>query len=159
MKLIQRIMNSPVGPLYLVASHQGLKGLYWEKQKISAEGSLHANEILDDTVNQLKEYFEGKRQNFDLKLDLDGTAFQMATWNELRKIPFGTTKTYMEIATKVGNAKAVRAVGTANGKNPVCIIIPCHRVVGSNGNLTGYSGELDIKEKLITFERLKNSLI
>jgi len=101
---------------------------------------------------QLKEYFSGKLKKFDVPLDVEGTDFQLKVWNELKKIPYGKTKSYKEIAEKLGDAKKIRAVGKANGQNPVAIVIPCHRVIGADGKLTGYAAGLDIKEKLLLLE-------
>ncbi|HRI46867.1 MAG: methylated-DNA--[protein]-cysteine S-methyltransferase [Ignavibacteriaceae bacterium] len=105
-----------------------------------------------DVPKQLKEYFEGKRKKFSVKMDLSGTPFQLKVWKELTKIPYGKTISYKDLAKKTGDVKAVRAVGTANGHNPIPIIIPCHRVINSNGELGGYSGGLDIKVILLTLE-------
>ena len=109
-------------------------------------------------IKQLDEYFNRKRTVFDLPLDLQGTEFQLRVWNELLKIPFDRTITYKELALKLGNLKAIRAVGTANGANPVSIIIPCHRVIGSDGSLTGYAGGLWRKKWLLEFESSTSSL-
>ena len=103
-------------------------------------------------VRQLEEYFAGRRRGFDLPLDLRGTDFQKRCWQELLKIPHGETRSYAEIARAIGNPAAVRAVGLANGKNPIAIIVPCHRVIGSDGSLTGYGGGLDVKRQLLELE-------
>jgi methylated-DNA-[protein]-cysteine S-methyltransferase len=100
----------------------------------------------------LRAYFRGKRKDFDLPLDLEGSPFQLRVWESLRAIPFGETISYGELAQRIGQPKAARAVGLANGSNPIPIIVPCHRVIGSNGNLTGYGGGISIKEKLLSFE-------
>lgn len=105
-----------------------------------------------EVERQVGEYFAGLRTEFDLKLAPEGTTFQRAVWEELLTIPFGTTRTYLEIATMLGNPKATRAVGAANGRNPIWLIIPCHRVIGSGGGLTGYAGGMDLKERLLAFE-------
>lgn len=120
------------------------------------EGEITAkNEtaLLKEAIKQLEEYFEGKRNFFDLPLNPEGTEFQKKVWNALKEIPFGETRSYGEIAKKIGNEKAARAVGMANNRNPISIIIPCHRVIGANGKLVGYGGGLDIKEKLLEVEK------
>ena len=109
--------------------------------------------LFDETFKQLDEYFEGRRKTFDLPIKLNGTQFQMKVWEELKKIPYGQTVSYEYIAQKIGNKKACRAVGMANNKNPICIIVPCHRVVGKNGSLTGYAFGNDIKARLLEIEK------
>ena len=111
--------------------------------------------ILLKTAQQLNEYFAGKRQQFDLPLDFEGTAFQQQVWQALLTIPFGETRSYKQIAEQIGNVKAVRAVGAANSKNPISIIAPCHRVVGANGKLVGFAGGLENKEILLKIEKLQ----
>ena len=108
--------------------------------------------ILQETVKQLNEYFQGQRQIFDLPLDFEGTEFQHKVWQALLTIPFGETRSYKQIAEQIGNVKAVRAVGAANGKNPISIITPCHRVVGANGKLVGFAGGLENKDILLKIE-------
>lgn len=105
------------------------------------------------TYLQLKEYLSGKRKNFDIEIEMIGTEFQKKVWKELLNIPYGETRSYKDIAIAIGNGKACRAVGNANNKNPIAIIVPCHRVVGSNGSMTGYAGGLNIKEKLLKIEK------
>jgi methylated-DNA-[protein]-cysteine S-methyltransferase len=109
-------------------------------------------EVLEDAVHQLNEYFEGKRQTFDLTLNASGTDFQRSVWNELSKLPYGKTISYLELSKKLGDTKAIRAVASANGKNPIWIIVPCHRVIGSDGSLTGYAGGLHRKKWLLNHE-------
>jgi len=114
--------------------------------------------IIDDEANreaivQLQEYFEGRRTQFDLTLDVQGTPFQLAVWDELRKIPYGSTCSYIDIARSLGKPGAARAVGMANHENPVAVVVPCHRVVGSDGSLTGYAGGLHIKQQLLHIEK------
>lgn len=109
-------------------------------------------EVLEDAVYQLKEYFEGHRKEFDLKLNPTGTDFQMKVWNALLEIPFGKTLSYLELSKRLGDVKAIRAVASANGKNPIWLVIPCHRVIGSNGDLIGYSAGLDRKKWLLEHE-------
>ena len=110
-------------------------------------------ELLKEAIKQLNEYLDGKRSSFDLPLEPKGTEFQKKVWNALKEIPFGETRSYGEIAKIIGNEKASRAVGMANNKNPIAIIVPCHRVIGANGKLVGYAGGLDIKEKLLNLEK------
>jgi methylated-DNA-[protein]-cysteine S-methyltransferase len=153
-------MSSPIGALYLVASPQGLQGIYWEKQSAKLVKSLDRSRaeerILDDAGRQLTEYFEGRRKSFDIPLDVEGTVFQRQVWQELSRIPFGKTVSYSDVAKKIKNPRAVRAVGSANGKNPVCIIVPCHRVIAANGTIGGYAGGIGIKQQLLKLEGLKN---
>lgn len=119
-----------------------------EKAKSSNESDLTIK-----AINQLREYFDGIRKNFDLPLEMNGTKFQLKVWNELNNIPFGETRSYKDIAEKIGNHKAVRAVGGANNKNKLMIIVPCHRVIGADGSLTGYAGGIAVKEKLLRHEK------
>ena len=113
----------------------------------------HETALLKEAIKQLNEYFNGKRKSFDLPLEPNGTEFQNKVWNALKEIPFGETRSYGEIAKIIGNEKAARAVGMANNKNPIPIIVPCHRVIGANGKLVGYAGGLDLKEKLLELEK------
>lgn len=151
------IVQSPVGKLQLVGSDRGLTEVNWESKRSSALG-LEATEdshhpVLAEAARQLDQYFAGRRKEFVLKLEFRGTDFQMRVWDELLKIPFGETRTYGEIAKRLGNANAMRAVGAANGRNPIPIIAPCHRVIGASGDLVGFGGGLQVKEYLINFER------
>lgn len=156
MNLLQWKMGSAIGPLYLVASSQGLVGVYFKKQSAPLIPSLQGTDpeikILTQATQELEEYFSGKRKTFTVPLNLNGTPFQKQVWNQLSKIPYGKTFSYKDIAAKIKNKNAVRAVGTANGKNPLCIIIPCHRVIAANGTLGGYSGGITIKKKLLALE-------
>ncbi len=145
-------MKSEVGDLYLVASATGLKGVYNRKQDVAMVKAVEENKILKTTEKQLTEYFAGKRKIFDLKLELDGTEFQKKVWNALLQIPYGKTCSYKDIAEKIKNKKAVRAVGGANGKNPICVIVPCHRVISADGTLGGYSSGIPMKIKLLKLE-------
>jgi len=111
--------------------------------------------LLKEAINELNEYLDGNRSSFDLPLEPKGTEFQKKVWNALKEIPYGETRSYGEIAKIIGNEKAARAVGMANNKNPIAIIVPCHRVIGANGKLVGYAGGLDLKEKLLQLERMK----
>ncbi|MEZ0391958.1 MAG: methylated-DNA--[protein]-cysteine S-methyltransferase [Pseudobdellovibrionaceae bacterium] len=152
----QYCFQSKIGPLFLVASVEGLEGVYWDEQLIPMISTLEAldteTQILKQAASQLAEYLDGKRKEFDLPLAAFGTEFQHLVWNELKKIPYGKTFSYSEIAQRLKNEKAVRAVGTANGKNPLCIIVPCHRVISADGSLGGYSGGLQIKSQLLEIE-------
>ncbi len=155
MTLLQLKIASPVGDLYLVASDEGLKGILWNDPKLPAvrkSDTSSAAKFLHQAQNELREYFAGTRKNFDVALAPEGTPFQKKVWSQLQKIPYGKTISYAELAKKIKNEKAVRAVGTANGRNPLCILIPCHRVIASDGSLGGYSGGLHIKETLLKLE-------
>lgn len=144
-------IETPIGILELTGSTEGLvsvifkdDGYYAVSQRIPAE--------LQSTVKQLQDYFEGKTQGFNIKLSLEGTSFQKKVWNQLLKIPFGKTITYSQMAAKLGDPKVIRAAASANGKNPIPIIVPCHRIIGSDGSLTGYAGGLDRKKWLLEHE-------
>lgn len=151
-------MNSPVGTLKLVAHDQALVAVLWENEnpKRVRLAQLIENKnhpILLETQQQLNEYFQGHRTQFELALDFAGTDFQQKVWQALLTIPFGETRSYKQIAEQIGNVKAVRAVGAANGKNPISIIAPCHRVVGANGKLVGFAGGLENKDTLLKIEK------
>ena len=148
---------SPVGTLTLVATDEGLAAILWENDRprrvrLNLQEEANSHPVLVEAERQLGEYFAGRRTRFALTLDLSGTAFQRTVWSALMTIPFGETRSYAEIARQIGNPRAVRAVGAANGRNPVAIVAPCHRVVGSNGALTGFAGGLDIKARLLALE-------
>jgi len=153
MNIQQCVFNSPVGPLYLVASDKGLRGVFWKQQSFESQSSALATKYLEQAIEQLTQYFEGARHSFDIPLDIVGTDFQKKVWKTLEQIPYGKTFSYKDVAVKINNLKAIRAVGTANGQNPLSIIIPCHRVIGSDGKLTGYAGGLKIKEHLLNLEK------
>jgi methylated-DNA-[protein]-cysteine S-methyltransferase len=149
---------TPVGVLTLVASDQGLRAILWPKLS-PARAGIHPlprraldHPILMRTAAQLDEYFAGSRTTFDLPLDLQGTRFQLAAWRSLARIPFGTTTSYGQQAAALGIPKAARALGAANGANPVCIVLPCHRVIGADGSLTGFGGGLPTKQWLLDHE-------
>lgn len=149
---------SPVGTLKIVASDQGVKAILWEKDSprrvpLQCLTEKPGHPVLRAAEKQLREYFGGQRDRFDLKLDVTGTPFQLKVWHALLRIPYGETRSYGDIARQVGNPRAVRAVGAANGRNPVCIVTPCHRVIGANGKLTGFAGGLPVKEYLLEMER------
>ena len=149
--------KSPVGRLHLTANEQGLTALAfdanWERVK-AALGPFEKgeNKILRQALRELEEYFAGKRSSFSVPLAVQGTPFLRAAWKALTRIPYGRTATYGEQAARLGKPQAVRAVGRANGLNPVCIVVPCHRVVGASGSLTGYAGGLEAKKKLLALE-------
>jgi methylated-DNA-[protein]-cysteine S-methyltransferase len=154
---VYKTMNSPIGKLTLVASDRGLAAILWENDRparvrlnIEAEDPQHP--VLVEAERQLEEYFDGRRKNFALALAPAGTAFQRRVWSALLTIPFGETRSYGEIAKQIGRPTAARAVGAANGRNPLSIIAPCHRVIGSTGKLTGFAGGLDIKAQLLLME-------
>ncbi len=149
--------DSPIGRLRLVASDAGLAAILWESTdpaslSLSLAAESPAHPVLTETARQLGEYFAGTRKAFDLPLDFKGTDFQQKVWRALLTIPFGETRSYAQIAKQIGQPTATRAVGAANGRNPIPIIAPCHRVIGSNGDLTGFGGGLPIKEHLLTLE-------
>ncbi|MYT71622.1 methylated-DNA-[protein]-cysteine S-methyltransferase [Streptomyces sp. PsTaAH-137] len=151
------VIDSPYGPLTLVADADGiLCGLYMTDQRHRpAEETFGVRDErpFGAVIDQLNAYFQGESTTFDLPLALDGTPFQRSVWAQLQRIPYGETRTYGELAEALGKPNASRAVGLANGKNPVGVIVPCHRVIGANGDLTGYGGGLDRKRRLLDFER------
>ncbi|MFF5183292.1 methylated-DNA--[protein]-cysteine S-methyltransferase [Streptomyces sp. NPDC000345] len=149
------VIDSPYGPLTLVADDGLLSGLYMTGQRHRPpEESFGPRDDVSfgEPEEQLKAYFAGELKEFTLRLRLRGTDFQRAVWDQLRRIPYGETRSYGELAEALGNPGASRAVGLANGKNPIGIIVPCHRVVGADGGLTGYGGGLDRKQRLLAFE-------
>jgi len=147
-------MPSPVGELLLTASDAGLTGVYLPGEGLAPEPDWeHEPARFSECRRQLDEYFAGDRVTFSLPLAAPGTPFQREVWTKLLEIGFGTTITYTELARRVGRPNSQRAVGGANGRNPICIVVPCHRVVGSNGSLTGYSAGVDSKRWLLDFER------
>ncbi|RKG32007.1 methylated-DNA--[protein]-cysteine S-methyltransferase [Acinetobacter guerrae] len=161
MQLSYLYMSSPVGQLKLVANEQALVAILWDnenpKRVCLAELTEDLNHpILVKTKMQLIEYFSGQRSVFDIPLDFEGTDFQKKVWAALLTIPYGETRSYKYIAQYIGNEKAVRAVGAANGKNPISIIAPCHRVIGAGGALVGFAGGLDKKEILLKLEQQYN---
>ncbi|WP_128434193.1 methylated-DNA--[protein]-cysteine S-methyltransferase [Streptomyces cyaneus] len=149
------VIDSPYGPLTLVAEGGVLSGLYMTGQRHRPPEETFGEpdeRPFGPVVDQLEAYFAGELKEFTLELRLNGTAFQRQVWDQLRHIPYGETRSYGELADALGNPAASRAVGLANGKNPIGIIVPCHRVVGANGSLTGYGGGLDRKQRLLDFE-------
>ncbi len=149
--------SSPAGPLFLAASEKGLVRLEFESrvQKLNPSQIQlrESKSALAPYLYELDEYFAGERREFSCPLDLRGTAFQLACWHELLKIPYGETRSYRDIAEAIGHAYAYRAVGMSNNRNPVAIVVPCHRVIASSGSLCGYGGGLDLKRKLLDLER------
>jgi methylated-DNA-[protein]-cysteine S-methyltransferase len=148
-------MESPVGRLLLVGSENGLAGVHFVNGKsptIVQKDWLLDNSFFADAINQLTAYFNRQLTEFDLEFDLQGTPFQIEVWRALQEIPYGKTISYGELARRINRPLAVRAVGAANGQNPIAIIIPCHRVIGSNGKLTGYGGGMENKEILLALE-------
>lgn len=157
-------MTSPVGTLKLISSNKGLAGILWEND--SPQRTRFVSMIEDknhpfllEAEQQLNGYFTGKLKNFSVELDFIGTDFQKKVWKALLTIPFGETRSYAQIAQQIGHPKAVRAVGAANGKNPLSIIAPCHRVIGSNGKLTGFAGGLEIKAFLLRIEAPERAFV
>ena len=158
MTLHSAMMASPVGTLTLVASDAGLVAILWEKDdhdrvRLGALYRTPDHPVLVQAERELAEYFAGTRVSFSLPLDMRGTDFQKSVWQALLTIPFGETRSYGEIARQIGRPKAVRAVGAANGRNPLSIVAPCHRVIGSNGALTGFAGGLEAKAHLLDLEK------
>ena len=155
--MIYQDITSPIGRLRLIASGDELVGIWFEQGRDAgkqADGLVEGTSpVLDDTRRQLEEYFRGERREFDLPLAPQGTEFQQRVWRRLREIEYGTTTTYGALAQELGNPNASRAVGLANGSNPIPIVIPCHRVIGANGTLTGFGGGLPIKSALLALER------
>jgi methylated-DNA-[protein]-cysteine S-methyltransferase len=156
-RYLSKTIDSPVGRLKLVATDDGLAAILWENDSprrvpLDIAGEAADHPVLIETERQLEEYFGGKRKTFALTLDVAGTDFQRDVWNALLTIPFGETRSYGQIARQIGRPRAVRAVGAASGKNPVSIVAPCHRVVGSTGQLTGFAGGLDVKARLLALE-------
>jgi methylated-DNA-[protein]-cysteine S-methyltransferase len=151
MKIYSTYCKSPLGPIKIVGNQDCILSLDFVDEERSADSELPF--CLKACVKQIDEYFKGNRREFLLNLDPEGTKFQKSVWQQLEKIPFGEVITYAEIAGTIGNPKACRAVGSANGRNPIAIIIPCHRVIGSDGRLTGYGGGLWRKEWLIKHEK------
>jgi len=156
-RYVSKVVDSPVGPLRLVASEAGLAAILWKDDSprrvpLGNVEEDQTNPILLETERQLGEYFAGRRKVFALNLDFPGTDFQRRVWAALLTIPHGQTRSYGEIARQIGSPAAVRAVGAANGKNPISIVVPCHRVLGSSGKLTGFAGGLQAKSRLLALE-------
>ena len=157
MSLSYKFLDSPVGKLKLVASETGLVAVLWENdnpRRVPLTGLVEDNSqnILIEAERQLTEYFAGQRRSFSIPLDMRGTSFQKDVWRALQAIPFGETLSYGQIATHLGKPGASRSVGAANGRNPISIVVPCHRVIGSTGKLTGFAGGLAAKAHLLNLE-------
>ena len=144
--------ETEIGIIGIRENNKSITDIYFSK--VDTNDNIEETDLIKECFKQLKEYFEGNRVKFDLPLDARGTEFQKKVWNELLRIPYGETKSYKDIAVAIGNEKACRAIGMANNKNPIPIIIPCHRVIGSNGKLVGYAGGLNVKEKLLYIEKI-----
>jgi len=161
MTAVYKTMISPVGRLTLIATDKGLAAILWENDdparvRVKAGVEKTDHPVLCEAERQLKAYFAGERKAFQIDLDFDGTAFQKDVWNALLAIPFGETRSYAQIAKSIGRPKAVRAVGAANGRNPISIVAPCHRVIGADGSLTGFAGGLTAKETLLRLEGFRS---
>lgn len=155
-------LQSPVGQLLLAGDDRGLHLISFAAGKHAIRpqpGWVENKEPFQETIRQLQAYFRGELQEFDLPLALEGTPFQVRVWQSLRAIPYGQTISYGQLAHQIGQPNAARAVGLANGSNPIPIIVPCHRVIGANGNLTGYGGSLSIKQKLLSLESRQMRLV
>jgi len=164
-QIVVQYWQSPVGELMLGSYDDKLCLVDWNTRKqrerldrrlqkaLNAEYVEGTSKVIEETILQLKAYFSKKRKDFDIPLLLTGTDFQKSVWNALMQIPYGETASYLEQARSIGNEKAVRAVASANGANAISILIPCHRIIGSDGSLTGYAGGLDVKKKLLSLEK------
>jgi methylated-DNA-[protein]-cysteine S-methyltransferase len=154
--------ESPVGPLLLAGDADALRLVSFESSKHAAPPQAdwkQDNALFAEVIRQLQAYFRGELREFDVPLALEGTEFQRRVWGALRGIPYGETISYLQLAERIGNPKAVRAVGLANGSNPIPIIVPCHRVIGSDGSLTGFGGGISTKKKLLELESKQLSLL
>lgn len=141
-----------IGTLGIKDNGKCIIEIFFSKDEVSRDIELNETPLIKTAMTQLQEYFNGRKKNFDIPMEPKGTEFQQLVWNELLKIPYGETCSYGEIAKRIGNPKASRAIGMANNRNPISIIIPCHRVIGASGKLVGYGGGLEIKEKLLKLE-------
>lgn len=152
-----KFIASPVGQLTLIAKGRCLAAILWQNERanrvpLGPMVQADNDPTLVEVQRQLNEYFDGRRRHFDIRLDFNGTEFQNKVWAALLTIPFGETRSYSQIARQIGSEKAVRAVGAANGRNPISIIAPCHRVIGASGELTGFAGGLKAKQTLLALE-------
>ena len=161
-----RKLDSPIGPLMIAGDNDGLRFVLFATHERRGQRGVNPEPDwepdrggLKEARRQLTAYFAGKLRDFDLPVAPDGTAFQRSVWGQLQHIPYGETISYGELARRLGNPKAVRAVGLANGSNPISIVIPCHRVIGSNGSLVGYGGGLPVKQALLSLERGQSRLL
>ncbi|RLA46307.1 MAG: cysteine methyltransferase [Gammaproteobacteria bacterium] len=148
------VMESPIGCLSIIADDHGILEIRFPNNTALPSATNKANEFIEQAIDQLRAYFDGRLKVFDLPLNLNGTDFQKGVWAQLQKIGYGATASYRDVAVAIGNPKASRAVGMANNKNKIPIVIPCHRVIGSNGSLTGFAGGLDTKRWLLNHERV-----
>lgn len=146
----------PFGRIGIEEENDKITRLHWAEESFPGEATEKRTPVLTEAIKQLDEYFAGKRRKFDLPLAPAGTEFMQRAWRELRRIPYGKTTTYGQIAARLGNPKAARAVGLANNRNPIAIVVPCHRVIGADGKLVGYAGGLDIKRQLLELEAKKS---
>ena len=144
-------IDSPIGELLLAGDEEGLRRVSMSPFSVASDWTRD-DEFFGDACGQLEQYFRGERREFDLPLKLDGNSFELSVWDALREIPYGETTSYGKVARSLGHPDAPRAVGAANGRNPVAIIVPCHRVIGANGSLTGYGGGLERKRFLLDLE-------
>ena len=151
-----RACQTPIGTFGLIGSSRGLRELSWSCDDLDLDGSC---DVLDQAARQLSDYFDGTRKSFSVPLDLVGTPFQLRAWHALADIPYGTTVSYAGQARRIGHPTAIRAVGAANGRNPVAIFLPCHRIIGSDGSLTGFGGGLERKRYLLEHEAAQLSLL
>jgi methylated-DNA-[protein]-cysteine S-methyltransferase len=163
MALAYKLVSSPVGELKLVASDRGLVAVLWENDdpkriRLGDLVEVPTHPVLREAERQLADYFAGRLARFDLPLEFQGTDFQKRVWTELLAIPYGETRSYADLAKKVGSPKASRAVGAANGRNPLSIVAPCHRAIGSDGSLTGFAGGLETKKYLLDLECKSESI-
>jgi len=147
-----QLLDTPIGTLRLVSDGAALIGIEFEHRYSTADGNNKSDAVLAACAAQLNEYFAAQRRHFELPVAAQGTAFQRAVWDALADIPYGELRSYRDIARSIGNPAAVRAVGAANGRNPLPIVVPCHRVIGSNGSLTGFAGGVEIKKFLLQLE-------
>ncbi len=145
--------NFPIGTIGIIECNKKIIGIFFKGSEIREDTILLETPLIKETYIQLLEYFKGTRKTFNVPLLLKGTSFQNKVWEALLSIPYGETRTYKQIASQIGNSKACRAVGLANNHNPICIVVPCHRVIGANGHLTGYSGGLKVKKYLLGLEQ------
>jgi methylated-DNA-[protein]-cysteine S-methyltransferase len=155
--LYSGVVESPIGPLTVVASNAGIRAVLWPLEpagrvKVDLDDEARSSALVEEAAAQLGRYFEGNLHRFDLPLDPVGTEFQLSVWFALSEIPYGSTSTYAEHARRVGRPGSARAVGSANGRNPLSIVLPCHRVIGADGSLTGFAGGLQAKRYLLALE-------
>lgn len=158
--MIHTCIDTPVGRLTVLAGEHGIRRILWAGEAPPPEWVPGETAALAEATRQIAEYFDGSRTTFDLPLDLVGTPFQRQVWMALATIPFGETISYAEQARRIGNPRATRAVGAADGRNPVPVVLPCHRVIGADGRLTGFGGGLDVKQQLLQHEaRMQASVV